>query len=198
MKRFELKAQKREEMGSAANRRLRREGLVPCVIYTKNDGAVNIKAESNTLDKLIYTPETHLVDIDVEGKKYTAVIREQQFHQIHDYTLHIDFVEVDEKRPVMVELPIKLKGTSPGMLEGGKLVQKLRRMKVKGIYNKLPEFIMVDISHLKLGRSMKVGEVKLSGFEANMPLNIPVATIEIPRALRQTYAKDNPGAGAPA
>lgn len=182
----------RSELGSTAAKHYRAKGHVPAVLY-RSEGAVHFLLEANAVDKLLASRNTYLITLDIEGTEYTAILRAAQFHPVHDFVLDVEFGAVAEDRPITVDLPLRLKGTSPGMLAGGKLVQKQRKIRVKGLASNLPEEVVADISHLKLGKSMKVREMKSDKFDVVMAGDLPIATIEIPRSLRQEYAKENPG-----
>jgi large subunit ribosomal protein L25 len=188
-----LSGKGRQDVGSKAARDFRQEGLVPAVLY-RNNGPVHFTVHKNDINKILAAKDTFLVDLDIDGTHYRCILRGTQFHPIHDYTLDAEFVEVTDAKPILVDLPLKLQGVSPGMAEGGKLVQKLRKVRVKGLAQNLPQEVLADISHLKLGKSMKVRDMVVEGFEITMSGDIPLATVEIPRSLRQDYAKDNPGA----
>lgn len=183
----------RNELGSTAAKHYRAQGKIPAVLY-RNEGAVHFLLETNAVDKLLAAKDTYLITLDIDGTQYPAILRNTQFHPVHDYVLDVEFGAVTEDRPITVLLPLRLIGTSPGMTAGGKLLQKQRKVRVKGLAKNLPKEVVADISHLGLGKSMKVLEMKTEGFEIVMSGDIPLATIDIPRSLRQEYAKENPGA----
>lgn len=187
MRQATLIGKQRENLGTGASGRLRRQGLIPCVI-TRKEGNVNFYGFINDFKSLVFTPHSYIVNIDVEGTKYKTIIQETQFNPLSDEVTHVDFLEVNDETPVKVELPIQLVGTSKGVQAGGKVSSLIRRLKVKGYINKLPDFIEVNISHLDLGKSVKVKEVNYEEFEILNSGNLPIATIEIPRALRSAKA----------
>lgn len=197
MNTLELKGQNRTEAGKTQIKTVRKNGMVPCVLHTAK-GAVHFSVAEKDMAAIIYTPKTYLVHLNVEGKTFKAIRTETQFHPVHEQVLHVDFVEVREDKPLTVQLPVRLYGTSPGMLAGGKLIQKQRKLRVKGLYTALPDEIKVDVSSLKLGHSLKVRDLKFEGFTISMALDVPVATVEIPRALRQEQPKAAAGASAAA
>ncbi|MCB0737155.1 MAG: 50S ribosomal protein L25 [Bacteroidetes bacterium] len=188
MKEAKLLGKKREEFGKGPSYRLRTKGLIPCTI-TRKDGNVNFYSFINDFNDIIFTPETYLVNIDVEGENYKAIVQERQFNSLSDEVTHVDFLEVSEDKPIKCELPIKFVGKSKGVAVGGKLAASMRRLKVKGMLKDLPEAIEVNITHLDLGKSIKVREVKLEGIEILNPAALPIATIEIPRALKSAASK---------
>jgi large subunit ribosomal protein L25 len=181
---IEIKAVKRTDLGKAATKALRKDGMVPCALYGKGQ-AIHFAVESKQIAKAIYTPEVFLIRLDLGGGTVKALLSHTDFHPIHESLLHADFIRVYDDRPVEVALPVKLTGTSPGVLMGGKLVQKLRKITVKGIYTDMPEHLNVDISGLRLGRSLKTGDLAFDKLEITMVKNIPVASVEVTRALRQ-------------
>ena len=179
-----LTAAPRTDMGKSAVKKLRKEKLVPCALY--GDGqATHFSIPEADLNKAIYTPDTYLIELNLEGKQHTAVLRKADFHPIHDATLHAEFVVVKSEVPITVDLPVKLTGTSPGVLMGGKLVQKAKKFRVKGLYTNLPNSVEVSIDDLKLGRSLKVRDLQYDKFVITMAGDVPVCSCEITRQLRQ-------------
>ena len=185
MKQIDINVTIREDIGNSKLRQARKEGLVPAVIYGPNvHKAIYLKRLD--IEKVVYSPETYLVNVKVEEETYPSIIREVQYHPVHDYITHVDFYAVPMDVPVTVELPIKLVGLAEGVKVGGKLVQLVRRIKVKGLIKDLPSAVEVDVTHLKLGKSILVRDLP----QENLPYKIRVADtvalakIEIPRALR--------------
>ena len=184
MKTIELKGSTRNETGKAAMKKIRRAGLVPAVIYGQGE-PTPVSVDFQGLQKILYSPETYVVNLDVDGKNTDVVIRETQFHPVNDRVLHVDFLRVTDAQAVEVDLPIKLTGTSKGVLGGGRLVPMLRKMKVKGFVNALPDKVEVDITNLEMGKTIRVGEVTLEGINITSPASAGIAIIEIPRAVKQ-------------
>jgi large subunit ribosomal protein L25 len=133
---------------------------------------------------LIYTPEVHLVELNVEGNIIKAILKEAQFHPVSEMILHADFVAYSEEKAIKFEIPVKIVGNSPGIAEGGKLEMKTRALKVKGLAKDLPDSIEVDITSLSLGKSFKVEDLSVEGFEILTSPNVSIVTVGIPRALR--------------
>ncbi|MBW6497135.1 MAG: 50S ribosomal protein L25/general stress protein Ctc [Bacteroidales bacterium] len=158
MKKVSVSGSLRENVGKKDAKRLRREGLVPCVLYGGKD-QVMFTASEKAFKDVVYTPEACLVDLDIAGKKFTAILQDIQFHPVSESILHADFLQIFEDKPVKVDIPVKLSGVSPGILKGGKLHMKLRRVKVKGFPGDLPDQIDVTISKLNIGDSFKVGQL---------------------------------------
>jgi len=164
MKTIEISAQLRTETGKAGTKVLRKEGNVPCVIY--GGGTVlHFHAPKNAFTGLVYTPDAHIVSIDIEGKKMRAILKDIQFHPVTDAIIHVDFIEISEKKPITINIPLKVTGNSPGVIAGGKLRIKARNLKVKGLVKDIPEFISVDISKVNIGQSIKVGDLSYHDIE---------------------------------
>jgi large subunit ribosomal protein L25 len=183
MKSIKIHGQKREGSGKAANNELRNTGFVPCNLYGKS-GNINFTIFSTDFKELVYTPDTYRVELNIAGEQYSAVMKEVQFHPLSDQITHVDFHEIDENKPVKLELPIRFTGNAAGVREGGKFVKKLRSLKVKGLIKDMPDAIEVDISNLVLGKSIKVRDIDTKGIEIMNAGPNPVATVEVPRGLK--------------
>ncbi|MCS6905456.1 MAG: 50S ribosomal protein L25 [Bacteroidia bacterium] len=177
----------RTEMGKERVKQYRKQNLVPCSLY---DGgkSTHFTVPFKDLRPIVYTPQVFLIDLSLENINTKCIIKGLQFHPVFDNLLHVEFVKVKDNAPIEVELPVKLVGTAEGVLAGGKLVQKTRVLRVRGIYKNLPTYVEIDISPLKLGRSLKVRELQFDNFTIAMAKDVPIASIEIPRALRQQAA----------
>lgn len=184
MNTIDLAATPRELGNKSSKRTARLSGLVPCVLYGVEQ-PLHFQVQTTALAKVVNTPETYLVKLQLPSGVHQAVVREIQVDPVHDVIIHVDFQEVTESRPVELDLPVRLEGTSPGMLAGGKLIQKARRLRVRGLLKHIPDRLTVDVSGLALGKSLKVRELSFPELQITMPGDLPVATIEIPRALRQ-------------
>ena len=185
MKTIELQAALREQIGKKHTKAVRKEGRVPGVVYGKsNEDATHIHLDYKDAEKILYTKETFIVKMEVEGKHMDTIIRESQFHPVKESIIHLDFMEIDEERPVVVLLPIRLVGKAVGVAKGGKLTTKLRRIKVKGIPSKLPDEIVIDVTQIDLGGTIKVKDANITNVEIVTSLSSAVASVEIPRALR--------------
>lgn len=137
---------------------LRKQGLVPCVIYGQNE-PVHFTVESRDLDKLVYTPEIFQINLELDGKEIVCVIKELQFHPVKDNAIHVDFYEVNATTPIVMQVPVKLNGLAEGVRTGGKLVLQMRRIRVKALIANVPERLDVDVTKLGLGKTIKVGEL---------------------------------------
>ena len=185
MKTIEIIGFKRANLDNQSLNEIRESGNVPCVVYGPGiPEQIHFYSPIILFRDLIYTPEVHLVELNIEGTIVKAVLKDAQFHPVSDALLHVDFMAYTEDRDIKFEIPVKVVGSSPGLAKGGKLEMKTRSLKVKGLANNFPDFIEVDISNLDLGKLFKVSELKLEGFEILTSPNVSVVTIGIPRALR--------------
>jgi large subunit ribosomal protein L25 len=179
----------RTDKGKSAAEKLRSTGFIPCELYG-DSGNVHFAVFEPHLKPILYTPEVFKIQLVIEDTGiYESLLKEAQFHPVNEMPLHVDFHQINENRPVKIELPIKLVGTPAGVLAGGKLVKNLRKLKVKGLVQNLPEAIEVNIDKLELGKSIKVKEAKVENFEILNPPSIPIASVEVPRALRGKQAE---------
>jgi large subunit ribosomal protein L25 len=162
MKSVALSGNKRAERGSSNANSLRKEEKVPCVIYGGKEN-VHFTVNEIAFGKLVNSPEVYFVDLDIDGTKIKAIIQSVQYHPVTDRAMHVDFLEVDENKPVTVKLPVKLTGNSKGVINGGKLRMVTRKLKINGLPSALPENIVLDITDLKIGSSIKVEDIKEDG-----------------------------------
>jgi len=158
MKAIEVKGSIREDVGKKTAKQLREQDLIPCVIYGK-DNIIHFHTHKNFFKELVYTPNAYLVNIDLDGKKHKAVLRDVQFHPVTDKILHADFYEIDDKSPVWMKIPVRLEGSAVGVLNGGRLVQKMRKLKIKALPANLTDEIVIDISPLGIGDTVKVKDL---------------------------------------
>ncbi|MGA2407046.1 MAG: 50S ribosomal protein L25/general stress protein Ctc [Bacteroidales bacterium] len=185
MKTIEIKGSFRTELGKKSSKEIRKTGNVPCVIYGKEKN-MHFYAHENSFKNLVYTPEAHLVKLIIEDKEYNAVLKDMQFHPVKDNILHADFVEILDNKPVVINIPIKVTGDSVGVLAGGKLSIKKRRLKVKGLANDLPETLPIDITNLAIHQGVKVGELSYDKIELLDPKKSMVLTIATSRVAQKT------------
>lgn len=195
MKTFTIDGELRTEVGKKASKADRRAGRIPCVLYGGNAETIHFTTSISAVRNLIYTPNFYKVEINIDGKTYEALLKDITFHPVSDEVLHIDFHQLLPGVPVITEIPVKIVGRSPGIRVGGKLLVKVRRLKVKATPDALKDTIEVDITPLKLGQSVKVRDLADQGFEIVTSGNIPIASIEIPRALRGGGAGDDEDEG---
>lgn len=186
MKSIALAGTLRTDNGKKAANHLRKAGEVPCNLYG-GDGNVTFSAPYKSFTHIVYSPDFFQVEIQVDGKSYNALVKDIQFHPVSDKILHVDFLALVPGKTVIADIPVVLVGQSAGVKAGGKLVQKLRKVKVKATPENLVEKIEVNVDSLKLGKSIKVKNIKTGGLEILNPGPVPVASVEIPRALRGQF-----------
>jgi large subunit ribosomal protein L25 len=155
MKSVSISGFRRGNVGKKDAKALRKEGKIPCVLYGGKD-QVHFFAENLSFKNLIFTPDVLLIDLDIEGSKHRASLQDVQYHPVTDELLHVDFLEITDGKPIIIGIPTHVVGTSPGILKGGKLITKLRKLKVRALAENLPDKIDIDISSLDILDSFKV------------------------------------------
>ena len=212
MKTFKLAAAPRVGLGKKATKALRANNQIPAVInggelvdlpyngkleegqkvveIENGKGLIttDIVVTSDAVRKLIYSPEIFAVEIELNGNKKMAVLKDIQFHPVKDTVLHIDFLEVNDKKPVVIEVPVKLVGHAEGVKAGGKLGLSMRRLKVKAIYTNVPECLEINVDNLGLGQSLQVGDLHFEGLELVNAKNAVVCAVQLTRAARGAQA----------
>ncbi len=183
MKKLEIVGYKRANLGTKGSKDLRSEALAPCVLYGGKE-QVHFAAPMILFRDLIYTSDVHEVELNIEGTIYRAILKDVQFHPVSEMILHVDFLEVVKGKPVKMDIPIRTKGTSPGVLKGGKVVQKLRKLTIKGDIDDIPDEVIADISKVGLGQTLKVSKLKVPNCEILNSERNPVLSVMVPRALR--------------
>jgi len=158
MKSVSISGSLRENVGKKDAKAQRAQGLIPCVIYGGKE-QLQFVVEEEQFRHLLFTPEVKYVELKVGEKKFEAVVQATQWHPVTDHLLHVDFLEVIDGKPVIIGIPVKITGTSPGVLRGGKLVKKIRKITIKGLLKDIPEEITVDISNLDINEMIKVGDL---------------------------------------
>ncbi len=181
MKTIEIKGSVRADLGKKATRELRKNGQVPCVVYG-GESVTHFSAPVDAFRGLIYTPNIYIVDLVIDGKACKAVLKDVQYNCVSDAIEHIDFLEVSDKKPVSIALPVKLNGLAEGVRQGGKLVLKIRKIRVKGLIEKLPDILEIDVTNLGLGKAIKIQDLSFDGLEILEAKNIVVATVKMTRA----------------
>ncbi len=183
MKTVSVKAVKREDFGKKAAKNVRREGLVPCVLCG-NGESVNFSIDPREVKPLIYTPNSYIVEIDFDGKKELAVLREVQFHPVREQILHIDFFRIAAGKPVAIAIPVRLSGNAEGVKVGGKLVLSARKLIVSALVENLPDEIVVDVTSLGVGKTIFVGDLKFDNLKFVTPATTAVCAVRVTRASR--------------
>jgi large subunit ribosomal protein L25 len=182
MKSITIKGSERESVGKKSTKALRDAGMVPCVIYGGNQ-PVHFAAEEKEFKSLVYTPNAHTVVIDLNnGKKADVILQDIQFDPVSDKILHIDFYALKDDKEIIMEIPVKVTGTSPGVLGGGVLRLNQRRLKVKALPKNLPDFVEANISELEMGNKLYVTKIETNNFKLMHPDNTVVCQVRISRA----------------
>ncbi len=217
MKTFKLAAEPRTELGKKATKALRAEGKIPAVInggeivtlpYTAalkpgqklveiEDGkgmiTTDITVTNDAVRKLVYTPDIFAIELEVNGEKHNAILKELQFHPVKDDILHIDFLEVNDKKPVVIEVPVQLEGHAEGVKAGGKLQLNMKKLRVRAIYTNVPERLVINVDNLGLGKTIQVGDLHFEGLELINAKNAVVCTVALTRAARGAAANAEAG-----
>jgi large subunit ribosomal protein L25 len=173
MKSIVLKGQKRDLAGKKDSKILRRQDQIPAILYG-GESPISFQIDVKEISKIIYTPDVYLTTLDLDGDKQVAILKSAQFHPVKDSILHADFQLVVKGKHVIIELPVAFTGNSVGVRQGGKLRTVLRKIKVKGEAENLPESITVDVTNLNVGQTFKVKDLSLPGVEI---LNAPNSVI---------------------
>ncbi|MCH5346359.1 MAG: 50S ribosomal protein L25/general stress protein Ctc [Muribaculaceae bacterium] len=212
MKTFQLSAEPRTDLGKKATKALRKENKIPVVL---NGGKVVDLPFTGTLEagekiveigngkglvttdlvvtqdavrKLVYTPEIFAIELDLNGRKRMAVLKDLQFHPVKDTILHMDLLEVNDEKPVTIEVPVKLEGHAEGVKAGGKLNLSMKKIKVRAVYTKIPERVVINVDNLGLGKTLQVGELHFDDFELMNAKNAVVCAVQLTRAARGAAA----------
>ncbi|WMW77775.1 50S ribosomal protein L25/general stress protein Ctc [Flavobacterium sp. 20NA77.7] len=197
MKSITIKGSERESVGKVSTKALRNAGMVPCVLYG-GQNPVHFSADEKAFSKLVYTPEAHTVVIELEGgKKMEGILQDIQFHPVSDKILHVDFYQLDAAKEITMEVPVKITGTSPGVLLGGVLRLNQRKLKVRALPANLPDFVEANISELEMGNKLYVTKLEAKNFKILHPDNTVVCQVRISRAAMkaaQEAAKAEKGA----
>lgn len=179
----------RNETGKKSSKAARKNGDVPVVMYGPNE-LVHFTAKVADFKDLIYTPDFKIADVTVGGKTYKTILKTKQFHPISEALLHVDLLVLTDGHPIKYEIPVNFFGSSPGVKIGGKFMQKLRRIKVKSLPENMILQLQADISSMELGQSLRVRDIEVAeGIEIMSQPAIPIASVEIPRALRGKQAQ---------
>ena len=194
MKSIEIKGSLRTETGKKAAHSLRQNNGVPCVLYgmqkdeNGNQVATHFTVTVDGLRKLVYTPHIYVVDLNIDGKIVNAIMKDIQFHPVTDKILHVDFYQIDESKPIVMEVPVQLEGLAEGVKAGGKLALQTRKLKVKALYNLIPERLVVNVTNLGLGKTIKVGELNYEGLTLLNAKEAVVCAVKLTRAARGAQA----------
>ena len=212
MKTFQLEAEPRTVLGKKASKALRNDSKIPVVLnggksvdlpyegklaegekvveLCNNKGIIttDLTVTTEAVRKLIYSPDIFAIELTVNGVKKSAILKDLQFHPVTDKVLHIDLLEVTDQKPVVIEVPVKLEGHAEGVKAGGKLTLSMKKLKVRAIYTAIPERIVVNVDNIKLGQSLKVGDLHYEGLELVNSKNAVVCAVQLTRAARGAQA----------
>jgi large subunit ribosomal protein L25 len=194
MKTLEIKGSLRQGLGKKESKDLRKQGIIPCVMYG-GEKNLHFSAHENQFKKLVYTPDVFLVKLEVDGQAFDAVMQDIQFHPVSDSIIHIDFVQVFPDKKVTVNLPVELTGSSVGIREGGKLRQRRRNLKVNGLIKDMPDRLEIDLSDLDIGDSMKVGDLSYDNLEVLDPPRAMIAGVVSSRLIAKGLREAVPEEG---
>lgn len=195
MKSINVKGTARTATGKKATRDLRKNGGVPCNLYGENKNengesiAMSFATTQEELRKLVYSPDIYSVNLTIDDKECKAVMKELQFHPVTDQLLHVDFYEITEEKPIVMEVPIQMTGLAEGVKAGGKLAASVRKLKVRAPYTAIPEKLIIDVTNLALGKTIKVGELSFEGLELVTSPSVVVCQVKMTRSAMSAAAK---------
>ncbi len=192
MKTFQLEGKGREVAATSADQKralkaMRKKQEIPAVLYG-GEKVVHFAVTAESVRKLVYTPEIFAVELNIDGAKTMAIVKDIQFQPVTDAILHMDFLEVSEKKPVVMEVPVVLEGHAEGVKAGGKLTLRMRKLKVKAVYTQIPEKLVINVDSLGLGKTMQVGTLSFDGLELMNAKNAVVCAVQLTRAARGAQA----------
>ncbi|MBR0036408.1 MAG: 50S ribosomal protein L25 [Bacteroidales bacterium] len=184
MKEYALAGTKRAESGKKAAKQLRAQGLVPANLMTK-EGAKAFTVKLTDVRNLLYTSQVYAVKLNIDGEECLAVLKEAQFGPVNEELYHLDFQKFNADEEITVAIPVKLEGFAEGVKAGGKLVKQVRSLNVKGLYNNIPERLVIDVTHIELGKTLNVAALKFDNLEIVTAPSVIVAGVKATRASRQ-------------
>ena len=194
MKTITLSGSQRKSLGKKDALSLRREGRVPCILYGGKD-ILHFEAVEKDFKHLVYTPDVHMIKLDVGGKQVDAILKDIQFHPVTDSIMHVDFLEVIGDKPVVMNIPVKFNGTPVGVKEGGQMLKKLTKIRLKGAISKIPATIEINVATLKIGDYIRIKDIKYDGVTF---LHEPAVTIVAVKTTRAVVEEVTPAATAAA
>ena len=192
MKTIEIIGYQRANLGKTEAKKIRDKSSVPCVLYGGRE-QVHFESPMILFRDLVYSPEAAFVKLNIEGAEYRAILQDIQFHPVSEMILHADFLELNESKPIKMDIPVKFHGNSPGVQRGGRLQVKTSRVKVKALPANMPESIDVDISQLDLGKSVRISDLAISNYTILDNPRLTLASVNIPRGLKGTAEEGGAG-----
>lgn len=190
MKTVSLSGTPRAYVGKKDAKKQRREGKIPCVMYG-GEKQIHFTIEENKFNKIIFTPDVYAIKLNLDGKEFDAILQDIQYHPVQDHVLHADFLEVIPGKPVKVAIPIKTVGNAPGVIAGGVLFLKMKKLLLEGLLENIPEIIEVDISKLKIGDSILVKDLSIENINILSIANEAVATVKTARAAMMSVPEED-------
>ena len=187
MKEIEVTGKKRSTIGKKSSKNLRKEGFIPCNLYgeAKDENgapkALAFTCPMNELRKIVYTPHIYVINLIIDGESHTAILKELQFHPVTDALLHVDFYEVNDQKPITIGIPVKLTGLAQGIRDGGRMNLSIRKINVTAKYQDIPEHLDIDVTDLKICKSIKVGDLHFEGLEMATSKEVVVCSIKATR-----------------
>jgi large subunit ribosomal protein L25 len=198
MKSISINGTKRAAQTKQETKTLRAEGKVPCVLYGGKE-QIHFSAPEMSFKGLVYSPEVHTVDLNIDGTNFQAVMKDIQFHSVTDKILHIDFLQLSDDKKVSMEIPVKVSGNAVGVRAGGQLLNKMRKVKISALPKHLPDFIEVKIDKLEIGDSIRVRDIQMEGVDIlDSPNNVITAVKTTRAVVAETPGAPAAGAAAPA
>lgn len=197
MKEINVTGQLRKETGKKATKELRKEGFVPCNLYgeAKDENgqpqALSFAVPMNELRKVVYTPHIYVINLVIDGVNHTSIMKELQFHPVTDALLHIDFYEVNDQKPITIGIPVKLTGLAQGVRDGGRMNLSVRKLNVTAKYQDIPEHLDIDVTSLKIGKSIKVGDLHFDGLKLATSKDVVVCSIKATRKSAAAATSDD-------
>lgn len=195
MKTFDLKGTLRKELGKKATKQVRKQESVPCVLYG-NGEPIHFTGNLKEYGKIVYTPNTYQINLDIDGTIYPSIMKEAQFHPVTDVPLHFDFLSIVDGKPSKVSIPVRLEGFAKGVQQGGKLKLEMRRVTISGLIKNLPDELVLDVTNIEVGQSIKVRDLSYTDFQIMSPKNAVIASVRTTRVVKDT--EEAPAAGATA
>ncbi len=183
MKTFDLKGTLRKELGKKATKKVRNEDSIPCVLYGTSE-PVHFTGNEKEYGQIIYTASTYQINLDIDGTIHPAIVKDMQFHPVSDRPLHIDFLRIPDGKAVSVSIPVRLEGFAKGVQQGGKLKLEMRRVKVNGVIKSLPDELLLDVTNIEVGQTIKVRDLSYPDFTILDPKNAVIASVKTTRAAK--------------
>lgn len=189
MKSFQLTGTVRTDLGKKAAKAFRLNGDIPCELYGKGRN-IHFTCKESDLRKLIYTPEIFYIELTIGSEKCLAIVQELQFHPISDRVIHVDFLEVSEDKPIVMQVPVRLEGLAAGVKAGGKLSLDSRKLKVQGLISAIPEKLVINVEALEVGKAIQVKNLDFAGLKFLNPANMLVCSVKVTRGSRAAAAEE--------